>query len=53
MAELGAAMAPGLDDAAARAAAVLRPWLGRTDFLAGCDCTQKRPSGSAWMRRRA
>ena len=48
IAELGAAMVPGMDDAAARAAAVLRPWLGRTDFLAGCDCT---PRTETYARR--
>lgn len=48
IAALGAALVPGIDDAPARAARVLRPWLGRTDFLAGCDCS---PRAETYARR--
>lgn len=38
---LGAALdAPGADPAS-RAAALLQPWLGREDFLEGCDCSPR------------
>jgi predicted metal-dependent enzyme (double-stranded beta helix superfamily) len=45
---LGAALDETGGDPARRAATLLRPWLGRDDFLGGCDCS---PRADRYARR--
>lgn len=45
---LGAALDEAGSDPARRAAALLQPWLGREDFLGGCDCS---PRADRYARR--